>query len=733
MKKELLSPAGNIECAYAAINNGADAIYLSGKSFGARSFADNFTDDELKEIVNYAHLVGVFIYVTVNTLIEDENIDEVVNFIRFLHEINVDAVILQDIGLANIIHNKFPNLEIHSSTQMHNIDKYSVEFLENLGFSRVVLARELSLDEINKIETNLQLEAFIHGSLCISYSGQCLFSSLAMNRSGNLGSCSQLCRMPYTLKIENKEIENEGKYLLSPKDLGTYDDFKKIMESNILSLKIEGRMKSSAYVALVTRMYRKLIDGYYDKKEVNIEKEKDSLKYLFNRGITKGHILNSENILNTKRQNHQGVSIGNIIEFNENYITIKLTKELRIKDGIKFANSDKGMTIYNLYINKKEVKEAFENDIITIPNKVGIKENEEVLKTFNDKLNTELLINSIKKNNISITVNAKLDNELEVIFTDNNYSVNIKKSIVEKATNKETTKEDIEQKITKLGNTSYVCHELIINKDECIFIRLSDINEARRELVEKLNEKRIERKKVFLEKNTPILTSKKQFSKTSLAVYVKTQNQLDIVKKYPINKIYTDNIEVYENNQNYNIYYEVIDKIPNENIKKIIINNTSQIQMYQNKFNEENTVLNYTMNIYNSYTIEYLKKYGLCSLSVELNLKQISKISKEVLENTELLIYGKPRVMNIKQCIINGVKKCGSCCDKTKNIKLIDSFNRNYYVECKNSANFIYNHKPILKIRDINDFKRIGIKNYRIDFLDEDNIEINKILKEYFN
>ncbi len=281
MKKELLSPAGNFESLVYAIHNGCDAVYLGGKKFGARAYSNNFSDEEMVRAIRYGHLYGVKIYVTVNTLLFDSEIEEVLDYIRFLHQNHVDALIMQDLGLISLVRTCFPNLEIHASTQMHTHNEEQLKLLESLGIKRVVLARELSLEEIKKFHTSLELEVFIHGALCVCYSGQCLFSSLLMNRSGNRGCCAGICRLPFKLFCDGEEVETEGKYLLSPKELNTLDFFDEIKKTSIVSLKIEGRMKSPEYVGLVTRLYRKLLDG----KLLTLQ-EKKEIAVLFNRDLS---------------------------------------------------------------------------------------------------------------------------------------------------------------------------------------------------------------------------------------------------------------------------------------------------------------------------------------------------------------------------------------------------------------------------------------------------------------
>lgn len=299
MKKiELLAPAGDISCLKAAINAGCDAVYLAGKLFGARAFVNNFRDDELIYAIKYAHLYGVKVYLTVNTIIYEREVEKFINYIRFVHKNNIDAVIIQDLGMLDLVRKKFPNLEVHASTQMHIHNYEGALFAKKMGIKRVVIARETKLDVIKKIKDNIdiELECFIHGALCVSYSGQCLMSSLIGNRSGNRGTCAQCCRKSYDLYDENNNKLNKDKYLLSMKDLCTLDNIDKIISSGVDSLKIEGRAKRPAYVYLVVSIYRKVIDEYYKTGKLNIDdKYIIELKKMFNRCFTKGFVLNEEN------------------------------------------------------------------------------------------------------------------------------------------------------------------------------------------------------------------------------------------------------------------------------------------------------------------------------------------------------------------------------------------------------------------------------------------------------
>ena len=275
-KPELLAPAGRFECLEAAINAGADAVYLAGKEFGARASADNFTEEELIRALNLAHVHGKKIYLTLNTLIKEREWNRIIDFLRPYYEHGLDGVILQDFGLIDYLKEHFPKLELHASTQMTVTGKYGAEVLKNKGICRVVPARELSLEEVIDIKesTGMEIECFVHGAMCYCYSGQCLFSSYLGGRSGNRGRCAQPCRLNYTVACGKKYVAKEDvQYPLSLKDMCTIQYLDKLIDAGIDSFKIEGRLKSPEYVAGVTAIYRKYIDMYYDKGYVKIERD----------------------------------------------------------------------------------------------------------------------------------------------------------------------------------------------------------------------------------------------------------------------------------------------------------------------------------------------------------------------------------------------------------------------------------------------------------------------------
>ena len=399
-KPELLAPAGSMKAFYAAIEAGCDAVYIGGYSFGARAFSDNFSNEEIIECINYAHKYGVKVYVTVNTLIFENEVEIFLNYIDFLHQNNIDAIIVQDLGMFDLIRKTYPNLEIHISTQMHIHNLNGTLMMEKLGAKRVVLARETDFETLKQIKekTNIELEVFVHGALCVSYSGQCLMSYLIGGRSGNRGKCAGTCRQMYSLVDETGKKYNKDNYLLSMKDLNILENIGKLIDLGIDSFKIEGRMKRPEYVYLVVSIYRKAIDSYLKEKKINItEEDIMNLYKIYNRKFTKGYLF-EKNVINQYRPNHLGINIGKVIKKDNHKIYIKLTDNLRKGDGIRFLNQkeDTGLTITKIFVQNKDVNEAFTGDIVVIKDDIDCDANAIVIKTT-DKKQLDDIENKLKQ------------------------------------------------------------------------------------------------------------------------------------------------------------------------------------------------------------------------------------------------------------------------------------------------------------------------------------------------
>ncbi len=485
--KELLIPVGSYEALEYAVYNGCDAVYLAGKKYGARSYANNFTLEELKNAVSFCHLYDVKVYVAINIMIFEREFKEVIKYILYLNSINVDALIISDLGLISYLHQNYPKIVIHASTQAHTFNINQIKFLKELGVKRVVVDRELSIEEINCFENIMEIEVFIHGALCVCYSGNCLMSYLTKKRSGNRGCCAQNCRLPYQLKQNNKLVNLKDKYLLSTKELNTSYHIEELMKSNITSFKVEGRMKSPSYVGFITNFYRTLIDNYQKFGKVMISEEDiEKLKVIYNRDFTDGYLFNNQNIYNMKSPNHQGIILGKVIDFNKKIVKIKLFKDLNQEDGIRFVNENLGMIVNFLYDEKgKLINKAFKNDIVLIDNKLKIESLGEVRKTIDYQLEKTLQKTFKRTILIDVILNITLDNFIITVI-DNKNKITMERKICEKALKVVTSKEEIIKQIKKTGDTPFTIGQIKILLEPNLFIPIKKINEIRRDVLEKL-------------------------------------------------------------------------------------------------------------------------------------------------------------------------------------------------------------------------------------------------------
>lgn len=709
-KVELLAPAGDFSCLKAAIEAGCDAVYIGGKLFGVRAFSSNFTDDEIIKAINYAHLFGVKVYVTTNTLIYDKEVERFLEYISFLHKNNVDAVIIQDLGMLDLVRQTFPNLEVHASTQMHIHNLDGASFMKKLGVKRVVLARETSISKIKEIKekTNIDIEIFIHGALCVSYSGQCLMSSLIGNRSGNRGTCAGSCRQSYSIVDENNNIILNNKYPLSMKDLCSLENLKTLLDIGVTSLKIEGRMKSSSYVYTVVKLYRLAIDSYYKNNNIYIdEKELYNLKKIFNREFTKGFLFDEENnkVINMKRPNHQGVEIGKVINYKNNVATIKLNDEININDGLRIVGKkDIGVNVNNFYINSKLVKTAKKGDIITIKVNDKVEKDDKVLLTLDSKLNEEIN-NIISSNQRKVLVKAKFiakeDKQITFELTDFiNKVVVISENKVTKALNKPITKEEIKEKLNKIKDTVYKYESLDIEIDDNIFIPLNIINDLKRKAFEELNNKRLYKipyKRCEYKRNV------KSYPKEKLLnILILKDEDIDSLKK-KYDYIYSSN----NIDNTILLLPRVIDKYKENYNKDVLVGDIG----YFNK--HKGCITDTSFNVVNSYTVAFLHSLGAerVTLSYELTKKQIEILINAYEErykahpNLELVVEGYEEVMISKFSLNKYFNN-----DK---LYLKDRFNNLYKIKEKDNLMIIYNYK---KRKDFNlSYYDIGINSLRIN------------------
>ncbi|MCL2766441.1 MAG: U32 family peptidase, partial [Peptococcaceae bacterium] len=512
---ELLAPAGDWESMVAAVANGADAVYLGGKLFSARASAGNFDRQDIKRAVEYAHIRGAKVYVTVNTLIADDELSGAIKFLHYLQQVAVDAVIVQDLGLIRLSRQVLPELPLYASTQMTVNNSEAALLLRDYGLQRMVLAREMSLEEIKEVIrlSGVETEVFVHGALCFCYSGQCLLSSLIGGRSGNRGRCAQPCRLPYTLVNEDGRMladpKSIGKHLLSPRDLNLSNYISDLCQAGITSLKIEGRMKRPEYVATVVRVYRALLDrvaaddgGGYQV----LEEESRDLTQIFNRDFTPGYIFQNpgRDLMSYKRPNNRGLFLGRIKSFNKNLhmAEILLEQPLRKGDGIEVWITDRGRaagTVGRIIRGKSQVEYAKAGETVLLDMPGRVFSGDRVFKT-NDSVLIRRAVKTFtegkehKKVPLVFEATALLDKPLSLRITDPSGNVAESTASIpgKPAIDRPITEKFIKKQLLRLGSTPYSLSEFYCQLAESIMIPVSEINEARRQAVAVMTDRRKE-------------------------------------------------------------------------------------------------------------------------------------------------------------------------------------------------------------------------------------------------
>ena len=777
---ELLSPAGSMESLKAGIQNGADAIYLGGSSFGARAAATNFDNDELIEAVKYAKLRDVNIFVTVNTSIKETEIEDLISYTDFLYKIGVDAIILSDIGIAEVLRKRYPNMELHASTQISAHSLNDVLELKQVGFDRVVIARELGIEEIKEICDNvdIDIEVFIHGAICVSYSGQCLMSSMLGDRSGNRGRCAQPCRQSYKLinKTTGKIINVNGNYLLSPKDLCSIENIEKILDTGVKSLKIEGRMKRPEYVAVVTSRYRKAIDNYINNKITTDKKTlKEDLEAIFNRKFTSGYLMskNGSDIINLDKPNNVGVKVGEVLSFNlkKNKLKIKLSGKLSKGDGINLGGGNIGRIIKDGEILDRGVA----GDIVEIDFIKNIKPKTPVYKT-SDKQLVDNANKSFKEGIENKKINLKCEIFIKVGYKIKFNLENIEifsDEIIEKANNKEAEIDKIIERLSKTGGTPYnfIFNNIFVDKNA--FIPVSVLNNLRRKAIEKYEEYRLDfsaKRIIYPYDNYSYLKGEKVFN-GKITLKVHNNSQLDTILENPnisefVKEIYTEDFTLLEKyyskfktlginiiysalgvirNEEYYVLEKYLSKINSDIFNKVQISTWGSKNFFKSKFGTKKFNIDTYFNIYNSYSLKFFEKYFDAediTISQEINKFEIKNLldkSKEKNSNVDMIIYGHTRSMLTEYCAMGVLTKdchkdrrCSECARSDYILK--DNENREFRlfqdIFCRTE---IRNHLTLDLRENIKEIFELGIDRVRLDFTYENSDMVYSILKECIN
>ncbi len=708
---ELLVPVGDYESLQYAIANGCDAVYLGYKKFNARAYAKNFCEEELRDAVKLCHLYGVKIYITMNTLVKDQEVTDFLDTVSFLYKIGVDALIMQDFGMICLVREKFPDLEVHTSTQANVATKEAVELFYKLGVKRVVLPREMSLAEISKIDVPIEKEVFIHGALCMSYSGCCLMSSMIGSRSGNRGECTGCCRLFYQL-YKNDEKVRDG-YLLSTKELNVSSRIEALLKSDIVSFKIEGRMKSPLYVGFITRFYRRLIDG----EKFSYEQELEKLRILFNREYTLGHLF-EDDIRNSTSPNHLGLKIGEVLEVTTKKIKVKLSYPLYQEDGLRFYKARAGFVANFIYdINGRLISKAEAGSVIFLDNKIHLKNKDILYKTTSKKIYDDILNLKDKKIPISISVQAFCGRKLVLIIRDLKNEVVVTSNTVEEAQNAPISKERIERQLRKLGDTVFVCQEVEIEMDENIFISIKELNELRRKAVLKLQD---------IRENPLVAFHKRKLTFPVLPIDVKKGISIKVETEEQLQQVFdTDISSIYVPRQIYQKYKDNPRCILSENFSGVQTESLCLRKFYRTPIND---ISDYTFNVFNIYSVYYLLKLGYkkVTLSVELSNEEIFLLFthfKEVFHFTpslEVIVYDRVVVMNIFGNILELEQGSFS-------YFLEDDHHRKFPVVYKDGFTYIY-HYEVMK-RDISLFSSLPI-SLRYSFSFENATNMHQIVNK---
>lgn len=715
---ELLAPAGNMEALKAAISNGCDAVYLGMQKFGARAYSDNFDMESLQEAVRYAHIRDVKVYVTMNTIVFEDEIDDMQRQLQQLNEIGVDGVIVQDLAVFDYIVRNFTDMEAHCSTQMGIDDLEGTLLFKELGADRVVLSREVPIEKVKEIKqaAKLPIEIFVHGALCVSYSGNCLMSGLIGYRSGNRGRCVGSCRKEYELfdKTTGKSLGKS--YLLSTKDLNTIDYIDDLKE--IDSLKIEGRMKEPAYVANVVAQYRAALDGRANAGN------KDNLKKTFNRTFTKGYLFHEDpkDLTNIRRPNNFGYEIGKVTGHRSGMYEITLSQRLNQNDIIRIDhdNEDVNLSVVKLYDRDGNLINGADR-VCYIKIKEKLSAGDVVYKTKDYLFYKDLednLEKEFRRFRLDLKVYAYPDSKLVIDAEGLGCSYLYEsEEILGEAINNPTTREQVVKQLSRLNDTVFALGDVEFEEYNA-FIPVKMLNNARREIVQGLYDAKISSK----ERRTQEPEAKEKISFTPQKPYitasVTTKEQYDACVSCGIKEVYFDNI--IRRNQ---ITYD-------ERKGELLIGGYGGIYHYRNR---NPFVTDYSLNVVNSTSCHQLYRLGAkrVTLSYELNKKQIGElIDAYYAENDgypalEMIVYGRAPLLFTKYCPLKKMGQCGIC--KTKSYEIKDEYGTFPIISHDDCTTTILNGKSLNLLDEMPSID--GVEAFRLNFTIESPEEVVKVVK----
>ncbi len=770
-KVEILAPAGSFECLIAALKSGADAIYVGGDRFGARANANNFTLEELKQAIDLVHLHGKQLYLTVNTLLKEKELrEELYDYLLPLYVHGIDAVIVQDLGVLTYIREQFPKLAIHASTQMTVTNLLGAKFLEEQGVERVVTSRELSIEEVSEIShnTELEIESFVHGALCYSFSGQCLYSSMIGGRSGNRGQCAQPCRLPY-------KVQDKNDYFMSLKDICTLHEIPALIEAGVFSFKIEGRMKKPEYVASVTSMYRKYVDLYLANGKKNyrvLEEDMDLLRDIFNRGDFHGGYWKQHNgpeMITNGKPSHTGVPVVEIKNIKGRTTYGKVLKALHRGDILDISEKGDNYTLGRDY----SVGEMIE---LSLRKGVCLQGGTLLYRTRNQWL-IDSIYEGLDKNKFQESVEATLvlmvgapamlNLRLQEMY------VSVEGELVQKAEKAPAKKEKILQQMNKTGNTPFCFDKIDLIMDEDIFLPVQQLNQLRREGLEQLEKEVANRHRRVLPtekignicKNIKDMNAEDDLQRQYLTVYIETQEQFNIIIEENIfSKIYVDCnamptiwdnplliewvAKAHQNHQKIylvmphifryetvEIFDEFVQELFSVKLDGFMVRNLEAYEFLKLHNYQGEILLDHHVYMYNNWAIKFWGDAGVNQMThaLELTAKEMTELQQEEME---LVVYGYTPNMISAQCIR---KTTGKCTKKLEIIKIKDRINKEIYVKncCDYCYNIVYNTCPTCLFDESEEIQNIGPRSCRISFTVESETEVRQVLRSvkdfYYN
>lgn len=772
---EILSPAGSMESFRAAVNAGADAIYVGGSMFGARAYANNFDERQLIEALDFAHIHGKKVYLTVNTLLKNAEMENTLyNFLLPAYENGLDAVIVQDFGVFDFIRKNFWNLDIHASTQMTTNSVLSAKLLEKKGATRIVTSRELSLEEIKAIrrETTIEIESFVHGALCYCYSGQCLLSSMIGGRSGNRGRCAQPCRLSYSAyKEDGKSLLEKEKHILSPKDICTLEILPDIIDAGVYSLKIEGRMKSPQYTAGVVSVYRKYVDLYMALGRVSYKVDEEDVRNLmdlFNRGnFSKGYYVqkNGPEMMSMDRPNHRGTKAIEVVSSAKGKMTVRALNDLNPQDVVDVSPE---FTWTNG--QKRKMGEIF---CVNIPGNLKVKNGAIYYRVRNNALLKEIDERYLEQNireDVVIKGEFFLGKKAWASISCGDYYYETHGNVVEAALNSPMDVTQIEKQLKKLGNTEFCAEAVRVEADDNIFISVQELKELRRKLTEGLTKEMIVRrdapKRDGIGKEI-VQNSRINAAKTiehdwdfriKINVTIYDKSQLPAVLSEPnVKRVYFDMskdgfkslVEVAEIIKNagkeaflvlpYIFRKDTCDKfirnlalIKAAEFDGFLVKNLDELQFLTETDMEGLRILDYNMYQMNNRAKEFFDGISVdgYTVAVELNQNEILAMDNS---GSEMIVYGRIPAMVSAQCVMKNLAGCKKNTNQAGSVLYLkDRVGKDMPVlnQCDWCYNVIYNAQPINLLDQAEAVAKCKISNVRLDFFLLTKEEIQKVLKQ---